>query len=229
MQSIRHEIIVACTSTRHWSRTDNEHIIQLVEYKALLIECVVISFIMRCYSIIMIIDYVVQECVVTYMEYYENFLLVQDPSISKSSLFHQWYPETKHWNATRILPISLANPITVKPVYNDHLMQYLSAFWSSSRWSRATEMSSRRQKLLAGINWYFQASLKHITELITGNKSYNRGGRYRQVSLYLSKSLSIRWILAFDYSMQLWIFCRSPFAAISLLCHFPPINFVACT
>ena len=32
--------------------------------------------------------------------------------------------------------VSLA--ITVKPVYNDHLMGYLSAFWSSSRWPRAT-------------------------------------------------------------------------------------------
>ena len=27
---------------------------------------------------------------------------------------------------------------TVKPVYNDHLMGYLSALWSSSRWARAT-------------------------------------------------------------------------------------------
>ena len=27
---------------------------------------------------------------------------------------------------------------TVKPVYNDHLMGYISAFWSSSRWPRAT-------------------------------------------------------------------------------------------
>ena len=31
-----------------------------------------------------------------------------------------------------------AQPNTVKPVYNDHLMGYLSAFWSSSRWPRAT-------------------------------------------------------------------------------------------
>ena len=45
-------------------------------------------------------------------------------------------------------------------------------------------MSSRRQKLLARVNWYLQSSLKHIAELNTGNKSYNRGGRYRQVSLY---------------------------------------------
>ena len=44
-------------------------------------------------------------------------------------------------------------PGTVKPVYNDHLMGYSSAFWSSSRWPRATQMSPRRQKLLAGINW----------------------------------------------------------------------------
>ena len=27
---------------------------------------------------------------------------------------------------------------TMKPVYNDHLMGYFSAFWSSSRWPRAT-------------------------------------------------------------------------------------------
>ena len=27
---------------------------------------------------------------------------------------------------------------TVKPVYNDHLMGYFSAFWSSYRWSMAT-------------------------------------------------------------------------------------------
>ena len=27
---------------------------------------------------------------------------------------------------------------TVKPVYNDHVMGYFSAFWSSSRWPRAT-------------------------------------------------------------------------------------------
>ena len=27
---------------------------------------------------------------------------------------------------------------TVKPVYNDHLMGYISAFWSSSRWPGAT-------------------------------------------------------------------------------------------
>ena len=28
--------------------------------------------------------------------------------------------------------------ITVNPVYNDHLLGYFSAFWSSSRWPRAT-------------------------------------------------------------------------------------------
>ena len=53
---------------------------------------------------------------------------------------------------------------TVKHVYNDHLMRYFSAFWISSRWPRATMMSSRRQKLLASVNWYLQPSLKHITE-----------------------------------------------------------------
>ena len=33
-----------------------------------------------------------------------------------------------------------ANIHTVKPVYNDHLMGYFSASWSSSRWPRATEI-----------------------------------------------------------------------------------------
>ena len=73
---------------------------------------------------------------------------------------------------------------TVKPVYNDHLNGYFSAFWSSSWWPKATKMSSRRQELLVRVNWYIQSSLKHITELITGNKSYDRGGHYRQVTLY---------------------------------------------
>ena len=31
-----------------------------------------------------------------------------------------------------------ADVITVKPVYNDHLMEYFSSIWSSSRWPRAT-------------------------------------------------------------------------------------------
>ena len=65
-------------------------------------------------------------------------------------------------------PISIFDKMsycnTVKLVYNDHLMGYFSAFWSSSRWPRATYMSSRRQKLLARVNWYLQSSLKHITE-----------------------------------------------------------------
>ena len=53
---------------------------------------------------------------------------------------------------------------TVKPVYNDHIMGYFSAFWSSFRGPLATQMSSRRQKLLARVNWYPPSSLKHITE-----------------------------------------------------------------
>ena len=43
---------------------------------------------------------------------------------------------------------------TVKPVYNDRLIGYFSAFSSSPR----------RQKLLIRVNWYFQSSLEHITE-----------------------------------------------------------------
>ena len=55
---------------------------------------------------------------------------------------------------------------TVKPVYNNHLMGYFSAFWSSSRWPRATYMTSRWQKLLATVNWYLQSSFRHITDII---------------------------------------------------------------
>ena len=51
-------------------------------------------------------------------------------------------------------------------------------------------MSSRRQTLLARVNWYLNSSLKHITELITGNKFYFRVGCYRQVSLYFTNGSS---------------------------------------
>ena len=71
-------------------------------------------------------------------------------------------------------------------------MGYFAAVWISSRWPRATYMSPRRQKLLAKVNWYLQLSLKHITEKITGNRFYHRGGRYRQVSLYYI-SFRLRW------------------------------------
>ena len=53
---------------------------------------------------------------------------------------------------------------TVKPVFYDHLIGYFSAFWSLSRWPRATKMSSRRQILLARVNWHLRYSLKHTTE-----------------------------------------------------------------
>ena len=44
--------------------------------------------------------------------------------------------------------------------------------------------------MLARVNYYLQSSFKHISELMTGNKSYNRGGRYRQVSLYMGKQIT---------------------------------------
>ena len=69
----------------------------------------------------------------------------------------------------------------MKPVYNDHPMGHFSAFWTLSR---ATWISSRRQKLLARVNSYLQSGLKHITDQITTNEFYYRGARYRQVSLY---------------------------------------------
>ena len=69
-------------------------------------------------------------------------------------------------NAICTISAILSRPqcITVKPVYNDRPIGYLSAFRRSSRWPRATKMSSRRQKLLTQVNWYLQSSLKHITE-----------------------------------------------------------------
>ena len=51
-------------------------------------------------------------------------------------------------------PSNGVGPDTVKPVYNDHLNGYFSAFCSSSR----------RQIWLARVNWYLQSSLKHITK-----------------------------------------------------------------
>ena len=66
----------------------------------------------------------------------------------------QWTMLVVRWKftswKTEILP-------TVKPFYNDHLMGYISAFWSSSRWPLVISMSSRRQKLLATVNWYLQS------------------------------------------------------------------------
>ena len=59
-------------------------------------------------------------------------------------------------------------------------------------------MSSRRRKLLARVNWYLQFSLKHISQLITGKPSYYRGGRYRQVSLYVIHFLCWQRIVSRD-------------------------------
>ena len=71
--------------------------------------------------------------------------------------FHSWLFDYSLSYQNIIYPIVmqwLSPTYTVKPGYNDHLMGYFSAFWGSSRWP------------------------------ITGNKSYYRGGRYRQVSMY---------------------------------------------
>ena len=43
-----------------------------------------------------------------------------------------------NWNIDPWKELNKYKCNTVKPVYNDHLMGYFSAFWSSSRWSRAT-------------------------------------------------------------------------------------------
>ena len=56
-------------------------------------------------------------------------------------------------------------------------------------------MSSRRQRLLVRVNWYLQSSLKHITEEITYNRFYYRGGRYGRVSLYIQIATETRAIV----------------------------------
>ena len=93
---------------------------------------------------------------------------------------------------------------TMKLVYNDHLMGYFSVFWSSQppRWAP-------EGILLAIVNWYLQSSLKHITKYITGNKFHHRGGRYREVSLYL-------YLLFCQWQTLMWSAKKhSPFLPVS--------------
>ena len=52
---------------------------------------------------------------------------------------------------------------TVKPVHNDHLMGYFSAFWSSSR-AKGHLDELQKAEIVSKINWFLQPSLKHITD-----------------------------------------------------------------
>ena len=45
---------------------------------------------------------------------------------------------TLYWSSPKKYRNYFLLSCTVKPVYNDHLMGYSAAFWSSSRWPRAT-------------------------------------------------------------------------------------------
>ena len=68
---------------------------------------------------------------------------------------------------------------TVKPVYNGHLMGYLSAFWSSSRWHELKKADIvTKSKLVPSvlIETHYWINQRYTF--------YFRGGRYRQVSLY---------------------------------------------
>ena len=61
------------------------------------------------------------------------YMVVSWPwTISALPALSEWSPHLSIHDIT--YPIS----VTVKPVYNDHLMGYFSAFWSSSRWPLAT-------------------------------------------------------------------------------------------
>ena len=55
-------------------------------------------------------------------------------NVSPPLRVYMGFPVQEHQNKTNIH----IYVCTVKPVYNDHLMGYFSAFWSSSRWPRAT-------------------------------------------------------------------------------------------
>ena len=57
-------------------------------------------------------------------------------AVSKCFFSNQLRPESllTSYHSSRAQPLIT----TVKPVYNDHLMGYFSAFWSSSRWPGAT-------------------------------------------------------------------------------------------
>ena len=81
-------------------------------------------------------------------------------------------------------------------------------------------MSSIREKLLARINWYRQYSLKYITDYITGNEFYYRGGRYRPGECIIKTSVDFLnflegWVLYFFQiplkfvSKNLW--CRTDY------------------
>ena len=66
-------------------------------------------------------------------------------------------------------------------------------------------MSSRSQNSLARVNWYLQSSLKHMTEWISDNSFYYRGGCYRQVSLYLCQTRVRIWHRTQRYVFVSWI------------------------
>ena len=67
---------------------------------------------------------------------------------SCSLLITNHYPITRHY--------------TRKPVYNDHLMEYFSAFWSYVAKEHLDEL--QKAEIVSRVNWYLQSSLKHITE-----------------------------------------------------------------
>ena len=64
---------------------------------------------------------------------FNYYMVVSWPwTISALLTLSEWSPHLS------IHDITYTISVTVKPVYNDHLMGYFSAFWSSSRWPLAT-------------------------------------------------------------------------------------------
>ena len=83
--------------------------------------------------------------VTTVYTYHMDELLSHPYQIALEIMSHGWDSKSSEWTITTVaMPYGWASQSsvwhsdTVKPVYNDHPMGYLSAFWSSSRWPRAT-------------------------------------------------------------------------------------------
>ena len=93
-----------------------------------------------------------------------EMLVMEDKDLSNLHSQHHgcWCPGNTRDSQ---YPSFIARKInTVKPVFNNHLMGYFSAFWSSLGGQGPPRWAPERQTLLARVNWYLRSSLKRITE-----------------------------------------------------------------
>ena len=70
---------------------------------------------------------------------YLNCNVLQETALSwDSTVFSYLLKHIICFSTSWLMVCIYRQSYTVKPAYNDHLMGYSSAFWSSSRWPRAT-------------------------------------------------------------------------------------------